>query len=222
MSDEHDEWAAKALPCTARCTVAAYPYSGVVSHSMDCPYHYRTGIAAALRVAESNKRLYLAASADAAKHKAEVERLKKCLICEGGACGHAIEAAELRAKLAEAEAHRAELERYQAALGQANADLMGCRDGALLRDLRAKLAETEAELETRNEEVDELSKQVDGLQAAHAECSFTGARLMSAEGMILLRERELDDLRAKLEEAERKRDAAESKALMENLIDKKV
>ena len=37
----------------------------------------------------------------------------------------------------------AEIERLSTALGQANADLMGCRDGALVRDLKARVAELE-------------------------------------------------------------------------------
>ena len=39
----------------------------------------------------------------------------------------------------------AEIERLSTALGQANADLMGCRDGALVRDLKARVAELEGE-----------------------------------------------------------------------------
>lgn len=42
---------------------------------------------------------------------------------------------------------KAELERTQTALGQANADLMGCRDGALVRDLRAENARLKAEVD---------------------------------------------------------------------------
>ena len=41
--------------------------------------------------------------------------------------------------------NNAEIERLSTALGQANADLMGCRDGALVRDLKARVAELEAD-----------------------------------------------------------------------------
>ena len=44
----------------------------------------------------------------------------------------------------------AEIERLKTANGQVTADMMGCRDGALLRDLRAQLAacnEAESEIE---------------------------------------------------------------------------
>lgn len=40
----------------------------------------------------------------------------------------------------------AETERLSTALGQATADLMGCRDGALVRDLKARVAQLEAEI----------------------------------------------------------------------------
>lgn len=60
-------------------------------------------------------------------------------------CNHQFRAIPIDVQL-EGTHQRAEIERLQIALGQANADLMGCCDGALVRDLQTKLEHLRYEL----------------------------------------------------------------------------
>lgn len=50
---EYEKEAETLLACTARCSVAGYPYSEAVSHSMDCPHLYRQKVAARLAERDS-------------------------------------------------------------------------------------------------------------------------------------------------------------------------
>lgn len=78
------------------------------------------------------------------KVKGEMSEFDKTkVICPN--CVHQFRAVPVDVQL-EGIRQRQEIERLQIALGQANADLMGCRDGALVRDLRSELDRLKYEL----------------------------------------------------------------------------
>ena len=82
---------------------------------------------------------------EAAELRSEVERLHDALLSRDTWIGKT--QAMVDAQTCEIAALRAQLELTQTALGQSQADLMGCRDGALVHDLRAQLIDAHKQVE---------------------------------------------------------------------------
>ena len=136
MTDKYDEMAKKLLPC--QLLPGCYTASERL-HNYDCCAWKRPTVAAALREkGDQNERLTYEISVIG---NMAVVDFDDAVV---GAVNKAVPVppknyAEMRrAELDQVKALKAEIDRLRTGYGQAIADLMGCRDGALVRDLRAQ------------------------------------------------------------------------------------
>lgn len=99
-----------------------------------------------LRNAELKRELSRLKQLADAKGKEQIDnKWFDCPYCINGNCPYRTN--DITAAIADKIKQEAEIERLRTALGQANADLLGCRDGALVRDLRGEIERLRADVD---------------------------------------------------------------------------
>lgn len=156
-------------------------------HSEACPANYRPAVAAKLW--ERDKLAAEQISDVASRMADDINALKSQLAQREQEVERFIELASLESNAKE----KAAIEGEEEAKRLWSVTITMLRDGqdlnsAMIAAIAAKLRERDAQ---HTEELAELSSQIEELQAAHAECSFVGARLMSSQTKVQLLESQL-------------------------------